>query len=639
MSGIAGIYNLDGRPVDASMLARMTDVIADRGPDGVGYWIGGPIGFGHRMLCTTPESLKEKQPLTDGGDNLCLTFDGRVDNRDELTKALEANAVRLRDDTDAEIVLRAYECWGEESPKRIIGDFAFAIWDKRHSRLFCARDPIGIKPFYYFASARTFLCGSELRQLFEEAATPRRLNEGMVGEYLAVAITDNEETLYSSLFRLPPGHRLIVEPGRIRKEKYWDIDPSAEIVYRSDSEYSEHFLEIFKEAVRCRLRSQRTVGIYLSGGLDSSSIVSLARSLDRDKRCLPRSGIETFSMRFPDEPHCDEGEYIEDVLRKMGLKNWATHPIDAAAGWYEKQVDRFYDFPDYPNATINESVLSLARGMGIRVMLTGFGGDEWLTGSRSYGADLLRQFRISRWFTETRCELQQRGSAVSDVLSVLRRSFAPLVPARARRSIRSVLKREHPLPLGIEPAFADRIHLTERLRREANWPRFDRLVHRDLYRELAGGSALHGREMQDRLVSSFGIEDRHPLSDQRLIEFAFALPEEQRYRRGQTKVVLREAMRGLLPERVRQRSTKADFSHVFPRALRAQGAARLFDSLRIASLGWVDGEQVPAMYNQMQSLHSRANPGYINYNWPLWMIFGIELWASAALDRKRNLLA
>lgn len=160
MSGITGIYHLDGRPVDPALLRRMTDIIGHRGPDGAGYWLDGPVGLGHRMLHPTPESLRETQPLLDETGNLCLTLDGRVDNREELRTALEDKGTKLRTDTDAELVLQAYECWGEECPKKIIGDFVFVIWDGRMRQLFCARDPLGVKPFYYYTDGRTFLYGS-----------------------------------------------------------------------------------------------------------------------------------------------------------------------------------------------------------------------------------------------------------------------------------------------------------------------------------------------------------------------------------------------------------------------------------------------------------------------------------------------
>src|SRR5215813_10090874 len=309
MSGIVGIYNLDGRPVDSTLLARVNDSTSDRGPDGCGYWIQGSVGLGHRMLHTTPESLREHQPLTDEESNLCLTLDGRVDNRDELRAHLLAEGARLRDDTDAELVLRSYECWAIESPKRIVGDFAYAIWDKRNRQFFCARDPIGNKQFYYHISKTRFLCGSELCQLLVDPCTPRDPNEGMVAEYLAVAITDYEETLYQDIFRLPPGHFLIVRTDGIKKQKYWDIDPGKEITYRCDDEYAEQFFEIVREAVRSRLRSQAPVGAYLSGGVDSTTVVGIIKAL-KDEGIASAGNVSTFSMIFPSVASCDESEYV-----------------------------------------------------------------------------------------------------------------------------------------------------------------------------------------------------------------------------------------------------------------------------------------------------------------------------------------
>jgi asparagine synthase (glutamine-hydrolysing) len=204
MSGIAGIYNIDGAPVDRVLLKRMTDAIAHRGPDGIHLWVDGSVGMGHCMLQTTPESIYERQPLTDESGVLCLTMDGRVDNREELISALESRGGRLRNDTDAEIVLKAYECWGTECPARIIGDFSFVIWDRGQRQLFCARDILGVKPFYYYTDGRKFLWASELHQLFRDSTVPREPNEGMVAEYLAASLTDREETLYKGILRLPP---------------------------------------------------------------------------------------------------------------------------------------------------------------------------------------------------------------------------------------------------------------------------------------------------------------------------------------------------------------------------------------------------------------------------------------------------
>ena len=277
MSGIVGSYNLNGKPAEPTMIRRMTDRLAHRGPDGLTCWLDGLVSLGHAMLQTTPESLFERQPLCEG--SLCLTLDGRIDNRDELRTTLESHGATMRSDTDAELVLRAYQHWGNECPMHLIGDFAFAIWDATKHELFCARDQMGIRPFYYFVNDRTFLFASELRPLLDHAEVQPGLNEGMIGEYLTCQITSQEETLYRHLCRLPPGHCLVVSPGRFRMTRYWGFDSSKELHYGNDEAYRDHFLALLTESVRCRLRSHKPVGCYLSGGLDSSSILCLAASL------------------------------------------------------------------------------------------------------------------------------------------------------------------------------------------------------------------------------------------------------------------------------------------------------------------------------------------------------------------------
>jgi asparagine synthase (glutamine-hydrolysing) len=622
MSGIAGIYHLDGRPVSHLLLRRMTDVIAHRGLDGSGQWNNGPVGLGNRMLHTTAESLQEEQPLADETGNLCLTLDGRVDNRDEIRAALEAKGATLRTDTDAELVLRAYECWGEASPRRIIGDFAFAIWDRRKRQLFCARDPLGTKPFYYYTDGRTFLFGSELHQIFEDSSVRRKPNDGMIGEYLAGAIHSQEETLYRDVVRLPPGHYLLVAPGQIRKERYWDIDPARAIRHQSDEEYTEHFLEIFKKAVRCRLRSHRPVGAYLSGGLDSSSIVSMAQSLYREGS-VKSPGFETFSLLFPGLP-CDESAYIGEVARMWGIKGNTVEAEGPDASCYSEQVSRYQDFPNYPNDSMSNPLKKLAREKGFRVLLTGLGGDEWLTGSLYHYADLLRRFRILSMIRQIRCDSRVAGIILPSS-PMLKLALWPLLPQSARRVIRGVMRRDG-VPNWMGRQFARRIQLTERLRWETDGREFSSYAQGDLYNTLSSGWQTHFVEMEERAASWFGLEERHPLNDRRIVEFALALPEDQRWRRDRPKYILRQAMAGLLPETVRQRLTKADFSHSFAATFQALGGEHFFDSLSVTSMGWVEGAWVRRMYQQMAQLYAHGDEGYAAYVWPLWMILGTELW-------------
>lgn len=632
MSGIAGVYNLDGRPADRALLVRMTDAIAHRGPDDGGYWTNGPIALGHRMLHTTPEALHERQPLTDETGELCLTMDGRVDNREELKAALEGRGFRLRTDTDAEIVLRAYECWGEECPGRILGDFAFAVWDGRKRQLFCARDAIGSKPFYYYTDGRIFLFGSELCQILEAPTVRREPNEGMIGEYLAVEITNLEETLYLGILRLPAAHFLILRQGHTRKQRYWDIDPGKEIRHRTDDEYAEHFLEIFKEAVRCQLRSHRPVGAYLSGGLDSSSVVGMVALLSRGGEFADLK-FETFSLLFPGLA-CDEATYIREVVRMWGIRSNTVCSDGAQAYPFAEDVRRYLDFPGAPNGAMHDPLMGLAQKRGFGVLLSGVGGDEWFSEGSAHYPELLRSFRIREFIRRIRWESAALEPACR-APRMLRVGPWPLLLRTAQLGaswVRRRLPKEDSAPRWINPHFAKATNLLQRLRPDVPVPPFPRLAQRDLYNMATNGWRAHGAEMQDRGASSFGFEDRQPFNDRRVVEFAFALPEEQRFREGQTKFILRQASKCLLPEAVRRRRTKAEFSGTLADALQALGW-EVFASLRIASQGWVDKEQVRQMYAKITRAYTNGNRGHHPHLWPLWMIFGIDLWFKNVFER------
>ncbi len=257
MSGIAGIYNLDGRPVDASFLTRMTDSIAHRGPDGAGHWSDGPVGLGHRILRTTPESIHERQPLADETGQCVISADARIDNRDELIATLECDGRPKEEITDAELILKAYRKWRERCSEKLLGDFAFAIWDRRERHLFCARDPIGIKPFYFFTDGKRILWSSEPIQIFQDTSIPRKPNLALIGRYLLNDFSEREETLYVGIARLPPGHSLSCTGDEVRKRQFWDVDPTKQIRYRTDGEYAEHFLALFQDACSMNFRAMR----------------------------------------------------------------------------------------------------------------------------------------------------------------------------------------------------------------------------------------------------------------------------------------------------------------------------------------------------------------------------------------------
>lgn len=534
MSGLAGIFNLNGTATDSRLLGRMTQAIAHRGPDGIRHVIDGSIGMSHCALATTPESLHERQPLWDQAKLCCLALDGRIDNRDDLTRDLDAAGASLRDGTDAELVLNAYLTWGDDAPRRLIGDFAFVIWDKRRRHLFCARDHLGIKPLYYYTDGNSFLWASELQQLFQHPCVPRLPNEGMIAEYLADAVTSVTETLWTGIMRVAPAHCLTVTRGGIVQKQYWSISDTPQLRYRTDNQYAGHFLHLFTEAVRCRLRSHRPVGVELSGGVDSSSVAGIASTLSPH--------VETYSLIFPGLS-CDETRYIDAVVKHCAIR--PSHRLTTAAdtGWYAKTAARYQDIPDQPNSFMSYPLRALSRHRGMRAMLTGAGGDDWFTGIPAKPAFIQHIRRMLR---------------------PLRRALRPSPPYR-----------------WLAPEFMRRTHLLDRVRATV-WP---------------GGFLCHALGLEERGSAAHELELRHPFHDRRVIEFSVAVPPDQLFRAETRKLIIRNAMSEIIPELVRTRNDKAEFSHLFDKA-----------------------------FPQLQPYRSEVviNPPLL---WPLWWSSALQCWA------------
>jgi asparagine synthase (glutamine-hydrolysing) len=602
----------------------MLSAIAYRGPDAMGRWIDGPVALGHATLCTTPESLHETQPLASPDGSLRLTFDGRVDNRTELSAALDAKGFRPRSDSDGEIVLRAYECWGEEAAGRILGDFAFALWDGRRRQLFCARDISGAKPFYYYSNGQVFLCGSDLQQLLADPRAPREPNEGLIGEYLSGLVVSREETMYRDVFRLPPAESLVVRRETLARRVYFDLDPGKSIRYCTDAEYADHFRDIFSQAVRCRMRSGNgAVASELSGGVDSSSVVGMAQSLIR-RGTPPVDRFETFSLMLS-EPDCDERSYVEDAVRMLGLKAnyFPAFELDLPA--CIESIRHSGSFPDYPNGAMTNHLKASAREKGFRVMLTGMGSDEWMTGTLRIYADLLLRLRLTELVRNLRVHTVTTSSPAARLL--LKHGFWPLLPRTMRLPIKRVLRPDKLLPY-IDRDFAQRVHLAQRLECVPRRRGFASFAQEAFYETFVDGWVVFGLEYLERSAARFMIEVRHPFNDQRLIEFLFAIPADQLLRLSEAKFVLRGAMRGLIPDTIRQRRTKADFTILLVRALERFGGERLFDSMAIASMGWVNAGRLKDVYRERISRYGEV------YVWPLWAAFAVDLWFKVLFDSK-----
>lgn len=563
MSGIVGVIHFDGRPIEREWLVGMTDAIAHRGPDGVAHWFGESAGLGHRMMRATPEARCEQQPLSDESGCLCLTFDGRIDNRAELKSAINAAGFHLRDNTDAEIVLRAYQCWGEDSPERMLGDFAYALWDERRRSLFCARDLFGSKPFYYHLTDRLFVFASEVKAILSVPEIPRRLNEARIADYLVEYLEgyDNTSSFFEGIFKLPPAHTAVIRNGHMRLNRYWSPDPRSEVRYQSDAEYEEAFREIFTEAVRCRLRSARPPGAMLSGGIDSSSIVCVARELLREDGRPPLHTFSAVSSAHPD--HRVETEAINIVLQAGGLAAHTISPEQLARfnGALDKLLSQMDDPFDSIIIHVPMAMYLLAQEQGVNVVLDGVDGD--VVASLNY-PQLRHHLRAGRWKTAF-----VRGKALADFYeespwlvigrSLLTTAAYVTLPAgllsEVRRRKRASKSRKLMQDSPINCDFARRVRLNERLesayRNEDSFPA--KSIRDEWAHRLRQPFITVALERYERVAAAHGIEPRHPLFDRRVVEFCLALPWQQHFLNGWTKPIFRRAMKGIIPETIRWR--------------------------------------------------------------------------------------
>lgn len=576
MSGIGGLIYLDGKPVHSKELKGLASQLERRGPEGTHTWIHGSVGLVHTRLVTTPEAQNERLPLTHRGSGCTITADLRIDNRRELIECLRLND-RGRELGDAEILLSAYLAWGENCIERIEGDFAFAIWDERKRRLFCARDRFGLKPFVYLHTpGKHFALASDVNSVLGLTLVPSQLNEARVADVVVEELEaiDLSSTFFVGIHRLPPAHALIVGKTSFKIFRYWQLEPSESPNLKSSEEYAEAFYEIFESATRCRLRSAGRCGAMLSGGLDSSSIVSAASRILRE---AGESPLATFSAVGPDARACRETQFIHAALTMAGLDPHFVNYSDLGSLLPElAQGAATLDDPfDSPMGLARAIYLSASR-QGIKVVLDGVAGDIVLS-EGSFVAQLVKQGLWKRAWREVKAmndfwnggyppvREMFRGFRAAYVPTSVKNAFRPLVRRhRTARQLKEVLKRT-----GLSPDFAERVDLGGRLATfnansavaGARGPAEERCAL------IQHPNLTVARERYDRIASSFAVEPRDPFLDRRLVAFCVSLPGEQLLADGWPKVILRRAMKGRLPHAVCWRHGKDSLGALFNESL------------------------------------------------------------------------
>jgi asparagine synthase (glutamine-hydrolysing) len=628
MSAIAGIFNLDSQPANSELLHWMAEAARERGPDGNEYWIEGPAGLAFRLLAATPEAMRERQPWSSDDGNIRMVFDGRVDNRSELTHAIIASGGHLNEPTDVELVGRSFELWGEETWNRLIGDFAVVAMNRRQRKMFCARDPMGCKPLHYFFDGRKFLFGSDLIQILQDPKIARTPNEAFLAECLAGGPFTRRETVIRNVLRLEGGACLTVDGAGITHRQYYDLAAAKPIRFATYDDCAAALREVLVEAVRCRMRAPGDVASHLSGGLDSSSIVCIAHELSR--RGAVSNRAKPFSMVFAD-PDGDESEFISEVEQHLALATDRCVPFEPDAQYLADYARKTLELPRYPNATMHDGLDRRVVARGLRVCLGGHGGDNTMCGSTDDLAGLLHgahPIRFVRALRDLR-ENTTSGDVGRKFMNVVFRSAIwPLVPAPARKLVRHARGRNdspsNAWRSWIDHTLAQRYQLEDRARAaEIEWD--DKpLALRAIWYLLCDGWLTYGLEGLERSAARAGLEYRYPFCDRRVTEFMCGLAEEQRWNQGVPRLLMRRAMRGLLPERIRTRTTKAFFDNTMMRVL---GKIRdsMNDRMTIAQMGWVSASRLREAIDSASRLYRARDFRYTDFMWTGFAAFGVEI--------------
>ena len=576
MSGIAGIVRFDGGGVEPGQIEKMTAAMSYRGPDGINHRVLGPVALGHCLFRTTSESLEETQPLANEDESLALVMDGWLSNWEELRAELLAKGAGLRTRADAELVLRAYEAWGADCLAHIEGDFVFVIWDARRCEAFCARDRMGNKPLFYHWNDKQLIFASELTPVLEHPSTPETPNEGMIAEFLAYQYFTRDETLWTGIFRLVAAHKMSATGRGLKIECYWSPDLDEALPFRRDEEYFEHYRELFADCVRRASRSQNPVACEVSGGLDSSAVFCMAEKLRRDGRLLA-PGAEGYTLDFTGDPGADEMHYARSVGHHLGRDIHEAPPFMPPAAWFADRARVWRDFPGFPNGAM---MIGLDQQMAPkhRVVLNGEGGDAFLDGSRLYYVEHLLQGQWKQLYQGLRRDIDASGRRQA-VGWLVRYGIIEALPRPVQEGLRQT-KRILTAGLGRGDNRRDflslywltaemRRHLAERRQRSELHSRqlHCTAVHRGLLQSLNHPFSDHAIELGNRLSSMGQIERRAPMRDHRFVQFAFSTPEQLRLRGNVSKFIHRQALRDLLPDRVRERTDKAEFSLAFSKQL------------------------------------------------------------------------
>lgn len=627
MCGIAGFVQKDDCPATGdvkAVLRAMTDTLRHRGPDGEGIAVSGPAAFGHRRLSIIDLATGD-QPMANEDGSVMVVFNGEIYNFGELRPELEKRGHRFKTRSDTEVILHAYEEYGDACVERFNGMFAFGLWDGRKRRFFAARDRMGKKPFHYALRGDTLVFGSEIKALLKHPAVRVEITPATLARYLAFGYVPAPETIYDGVRKLPPGHCLEYQGGRLTVRPYWSVEfDRVPLAGLTEDELQRRFLELLQDSVRLRLISDVPLGVFLSGGVDSSAVTAMMC------RLMPPKDVKTFTIGFR-EGRYDESAHARRIARHLGTDH---HERTLDEGMMLERLPGLIANLDEPFADSSISPTSLVSEFArtqVTVALGGDGGDELFAGYETFWEDLAasRYGRLPRWL--------RRGAMEWP----LRTGFGLLRLPRLERAVQYLgdaadAPEERRFAAWSEMALSGNVRrgLLERSGRAGD----DADVYADVaayYRSAMGQSRLRRVQHQfqklylpddilakvDRASMGWSLEVRAPLLDPRVVDFANSLPDPLKLRGRTGKVFLKRALRGLLPEETLERP-KMGFGIPLAEWLRGGLRSRVeevLDARFLVEQGIFRPEPLRRAWGEHLS-------GRRNHRGMLWTVAAFQLW-------------
>ena len=628
MCGICGIFHRDARrQVEQDALAGMSAQIVHRGPDGDGTFLDGNLGLAVRRLSIIDVQTGH-QPITNEDQNVWIVYNGEIYNHGQLRDELEAHGHRYRTKSDTETILHLYEEYGAECVQRLRGMFAFAIWNRRERRLFIARDRMGIKPLYYRFDGATFLFGSEIKAILRYPGEKPEFNQTVLAEYLAFGYIAGPETMFAGIRKLLPGHTLeIGESGELKISQYWDLSASQEASGRPRVYYVNGYRDLLEQAVASHLMSDVPLGVFLSGGLDSSVVAALTQKIRRDP-------VESFSVGYSEEAF-SELPYARQVAEHLGSKH---HQIQVSSHDFFAMLPTLIWHEDEPIAWPSSVALYFAARLAksrVKVVLTGEGSDETLGGYARYAWTLMNSRMSSAYRTLTPAILRR---LVRDCL-------------RARYSSASLRRKlEHTFLMRDGEAWRsfhfDNFYSAfsaeeqgELLAPQSQGAAGDAYRNTLRYWDCSSGDLLHRMlytdsktylvellMKQDQMSMAASIESRVPFLDHNLVEFTASIPSRYLIRGMEGKSILKSAAEDLLPRSIIYRKKLG-----FPTPW-SQWLSAALDSLEAKLLeprsldrGIWRGEAVARLFAEHRA-------GGRDHGDRIWRLLNLELWLRIFMD-------